>query len=329
MKRLRVALFGSPAFALPTLEALAARHELVLVVSQPDKPAGRGLKSRPSAVSHRANELDLELWHPRKLRSDEPFLERLRAAALDVAVTAAYGRILPDAVLEAPRHGVLNVHASLLPAYRGAAPVQWALIDGREQSGVTIMQTEAGLDTGPIRLQRAVDIGPDETAPELLERLAPLGAQTLLEALELLAADALPSTPQDDAAATLAPLLVASDGHLRWSDDAHSIYDRFRGVAAWPGSSFAYEGARVKVTAMRPVAREPAPDDSSRSTAGSAPGTVLAVSGDELLVATGQGPTDGGGHALRLLSVKPPGGREMSASAWANGRRLKVGDRLG
>src|SRR5690606_23591340 len=156
-------------------------------------------------------------------------------ADLDVAVTAAYGRILPPAVLSAPRHGALNVHASLLPSYRGAAPVQWAVIEGRRQTGVTIMQTEAGLDTGPVRLQRAVDIGPHEAAAALLARVAPLAAEALSASLELLARGALPSTPHDDDAATLAPLLVAADGQVRWGDPANAIYDRFRGVAAWPG----------------------------------------------------------------------------------------------
>lgn len=338
-RRLRVALFGSPAFALPTLRALHERHELVLVVSQPDKPAGRGMSVRPPPSAALARELGLELWQPTRLKRDLEFLQRLEAADLDVGVTAAYGRILPAAVFEAPRHGVLNVHASLLPQYRGAAPIQWALIEGREDTGVTIMQTEAGLDTGPVRLQRRVAIAPHEHAGDLMARLADVGAQALLEALELLAAGRLPSAPQDDDQATLAPLLSPEDGHVRWSEPAAAIYDRFRGVSAWPGTSFAYQGQRVKVTAMAAVEGEPgaqpgSPREASPAQGGGTParsepvagdtaaGAVLAIEQDVVLVAAGAG-------AVSLSRVKPPGGREMSASAWANGRRLVVGDRLG
>lgn len=319
MSRLRVALFGSPTFALPTLEALHANHDLVLVVSQPDKPAGRGMTVRPPPTAARARELGIELWQPTKLKRDADFLARLAEAELDVGVTAAYGRILPAAVFEAPRHGVLNVHASLLPKYRGAAPIQWALIDGAKETGVSIMQTEAGLDTGPVRLQRRVAIQPHETAPQLMDRLAVVGAEALSEALELLAADALPSRPQDDAAATLAPLLTAEDGHVRWGDTANAIYDRFRGVAAWPGTSFVHDGKRVKVLVMEPV---DGADPRSSVPAATEPGTVLDIAGQGVAVATGRG-------ALRLQLVKPPGGREMGAFEWANGRRLAVGERLG
>jgi len=323
---LRVALFGSPVFALPTLERLNREHQLVLLVSQPDKPAGRGLGLKPSAVTRRARELGIELLQPTKLRSDAVFLERLAAADLDVAVTAAYGRILPQAVLDTPRHGVLNVHASLLPSYRGAAPVQWAVIDGKRETGVTIMQTEAGLDTGPIRLQRKLLIGPHETAAELFPRLATLGAEALSASLELLAKGDLPSTPQDDAAATPAPLLVAADGYLRWGDSAGASYDRFRGVAAWPGTSFEHHGVRVKVTAMTPV------EVGSELRAADSlpvPGTVRAVSGEDLIVSAGANGDDSDATALRLERLRPPGGKEMSAAAWANGRRIGTGEILG
>src|SRR5690606_8487923 len=236
---------------------------------------------------------------PTTLRSDESCLSRLAELTPDVGVTAAYGRILPPRLLDIPRHGVLNVHASLLPKYRGAAPIQWALIDGAKETGVSIMQTEAGLDTGPVRLQRRVAIQPHETAPQLMDRLAVVGAEALSEVLELLAADALPSRPQDDAAATLAPLLTAEDGHVRWGDTANAISDRFRGVAAWPGTSFVHDGKRVKVLAMEPV---DGADPRSSVPAATEPGTVLDIAGQGVAVATGRG-------ALRLQLVKPPGGR--------------------
>lgn len=311
---LRVALFGSPTFALPTLDALHRHHDLVLVVTQPDKPAGRGLAMRASPAAQRARELGVEVAQPTRPRTDQAFHERLCALRLDVAVTAAYGRILPEAVLGAPRHGVLNVHASLLPKYRGAAPVQWALIDGEHETGITIMQTEAGLDTGAIRLQRRTAIEPNEDARELMERLAALGAETLLEALALLAEGTLPSTPQEDAAASHAPPLRAEDGHVRWGAPADTIVARHRGVALWPGTSFAFDGERVKVTALEARAFEGAGT--------SEPGTVLGLDDSGVRVATGRG-------VVRLMRVKPPGKREMAARAWANGRAVKAGTHLG
>lgn len=311
---LRVALFGSPSFALPALDALHRHHDLLLVVTQPDRPAGRGLALRASPAAQRARELGIEVAQPTRPRTDQAFHERLRALRLDVAVTAAYGRILPEAVLDAPRHGVLNVHASLLPKYRGAAPVQWALIHGEHETGITIMQTDAGLDTGAIRLQRRTAVEPHEDARALMERLAALGAETLLEALALLTEGTLPSTPQDDADASHAPPLRSEDGHLRWEASADSAFARHLGVALWPGTSFAFAGERVKVTALEARAFE--------GTGGAAPGTVLGLDDSGVRVATGQG-------VVRLVRVKPPGGREMAARAWANGRAVKAGTLLG
>ena len=314
MRPLRVVFFGSPDFALPSLEALLQRHEVVMVVAQPDKPAGRGMRVKAPPVAQRARELGRELWQPTKLRGDQAFLTRLAELAPDAGVTAAYGRILPPKLLDIPRHGVLNVHASLLPKYRGAAPIQWALISGEEETGVSIMQTEEGLDTGPVRLQRRTRVAPDEDAASLSRRLSRLGAEALTEALDLLAEGTLPLTPQDDAQATLAPLLKAEDGHVRWSDSARAVHDRFRGVSVWPGTSFECGGERVKVTSVAPL-----PD---RRTDGSEPGTVLEVGPEGLVVATGSG-------ALLLEGVKPAGGREMAARDWANGRGVGRGARLG
>ena len=315
---LRVAFFGSPDFALPSLDALARRHDVVLVVAQPDKPAGRGLALRVPPVAARARELGLELEQPRSVRSAR-FLERLASAAPDVGVTAAYGRILPPALLDVPQHGILNVHASLLPKYRGAAPVQWALINGEQETGITVMQTEEGLDTGPVRLQRRTDIAAGEGAASLMPRLARLGAETLIEALDLLAAGTLPSTPQDDAAATLAPLLTSQDGRVRWGDAANAVLARARGVAMWPGSWFEHDGTRVKALGLEelPVAADD--DDAPHS---AAPGTVMAVTPTGLSVATG-------GGALLLTRVKPAGAKAMDAREWSRGRGARVGDRLG
>ncbi len=285
-----------------------------MVVAQPDKPAGRGLRVTAPPVAERAREVGLELWQPTRLRSDEAFLARIAELSPDVGVTAAYGRILPPRLLDIPVHGVLNVHASLLPNLRGAAPVQWALIRGEAETGVSIMQTEEGLDTGPVRLQRRTAIAPAEDAGQLATRLAKMGAEALTEALDLLAEGTLPLVPQDDALATQAPMLTAEDGHVRWQDTARQVYDRHRGVSVWPGTSFAWGDGRVKVTELSAVEDEAADLR--------APGTVLSLGPDGILVATGNG-------SVRLGRVKPAGGRDMPARDWANGRGVKPGARLG
>ena len=310
--RLRVALFGSPEFAVAVLRALVDRHDVVLAVAQPDKPAGRGLAVRPPAVADAARTLGIPLAQPKKLRGDHGFRERLAEAELDVAVTAAYGKILPGDLLDVPRHGFLNVHASLLPKYRGAAPVQWALIRGETRTGATIMQTDEGLDTGPIRHQKALDIGAHETAAELFPRLATLGVDALLEALDRLASGTLPSEPQKDDEATHAPLLDREDGRLDWTRTAKQSYDRYRGVFVWPGTWFDHEGATVKVRDMRP-ADVPGP--------GATPGAVLEIGDDGVVVACRAG-------ALRLVTVQPASKRPMSARDWANGYGVDVGVHL-
>ncbi|AEB12589.1 methionyl-tRNA formyltransferase [Marinithermus hydrothermalis] len=309
--RRRLAFFGSPAWAVPVLEALAAHHEVVLVVTQPDKPAGRGLALTPAPVAEAAARLGLPVEKPARLKGNAAFLERFKTLGLDAAVTAAYGKLLPPELLEVPRHGFLNLHPSLLPKYRGAAPVQWALIRGERETGVTIMRTDAGLDTGPILLQWRTPIHPDETALELAERLRDKGIQLLLEALERL--EDLEPRPQP-ADGTYAPLLTKEDGRIRWTDPARAVYDRHRGVQPWPGSWFmhARDGGgrvRVKVHALFPAEGQ------------GAPGEVLAVEPEGVRVAVGEG-------AVRLVEVQPEGKRRMPAADWARGYGLRVGARL-
>lgn len=314
--RLRVALFGSPAFALPCLERLRRDHDLQLVVAQPDKPAGRGLRTRTPATAAWARAAGVPVAQPERLRGNDAFLATLRDLDLDVAVSAAYGKLLPTALLGVPREGVLNVHASLLPRHRGAAPVQWALIQGDAETGVTIMQTDAGLDTGAIRLERRTPIGPDEHAAELMDRLAVLGAEALGDALALLALGRLPSRPQDDAAATLAPRLTRADGRIRWDAPSAAVVARHRGVTPWPGSSFVLErdGREeiVKVHALR------AGDPSDR---GLPPGEIAAVDDAGLHVATADG-------AVVLGELQSPGRPRLPAAVWARGARLAAGARL-
>lgn len=306
---MRVAFFGSPEFALPSLLALNERFEVALVVSQPDKAAGRGLLSRPPAVARAAARLGLPLAQPARLKGNVEFADRLARLGPDVAVTVAYGKILPRSLLDLPRCGFLNVHASLLPKYRGAGPVQWALINGEQETGVSIMRTEAGLDTGPVCLARATAIAGDERAPELFARLAELGAGTIVEALEKLAAGELECRPQEDAEATFAPLLRREDGDLDWNRPAAASYQRFRGVAAWPGTRFDFAGNEVRVLDMRPVPGE------------GRPGEVLGIGEAGVVVAAGEG-------ALELVEVQPAGKRRMKARDWANGYRVRTGATL-
>jgi methionyl-tRNA formyltransferase len=294
------------------LERLHGEHDLVLAVAQPDKPAGRGMRARRPAVARRADELGVPVAQPARLKRDDAFRARLREAALDVAVTAAYGKILPADLLGVPRHGFLNAHASLLPELRGAAPIQWALIRGHTETGVSVMQTEPGLDTGPVRHVARTGIDPDETAPELAGRLSSLAADAMSEALRRLAEGRLPSRPQDDDLATEAPLLTKEDGHVRWADGARAVYDRWRGVVAWPGTRFAHAGARVRADRLR-VAAEGGREG--------APGEVVGIGADAVRVACGAG-------AVELDEVTPPGRRTMAAAAWARGAGLGTGDRL-
>jgi methionyl-tRNA formyltransferase len=303
---LRVAFFGSPAFALPVLEALRERFEIVLVVAQPDKPAGRGLKLTPPPVAVRAAELGLALEQPQRLRRNEAFSDRLRASGADVAVTCAYGKILPADLLAVPRHGFLNVHTSLLPRYRGAAPIQWALINGEDRTGVTIMRTDPGLDTGPVLLQESLAIGPDETALALAPRLSALGARLIVQAIEEI--DSLREELQDDSLATLAPLLTKDDGRIRFGDAASAVLNRYRGTAGWPGSWLEHGGRRLKVLSL------------ALGEGSGEPGTVLALE-PELTIAAAEG-------AVRLVVVQPEGRSRQTGSEWARAVGLSPGARL-
>lgn len=307
---MRVALFGSPAFALPALEALSANHEVALVVAQPDKPAGRGHKLTPPPVAVRAKELGLRLEQPPRLKRNEAFLEFVRNLELDVAVTAAYGKILPQALLDIPEHGFLNVHGSLLPKYRGAAPIQWALIDGERETGVSIMQTEAGLDTGPVRLVRRLELEDDDTALTVFDKLSVVGAEALTEALDRLEQGALPLCPQDDLQATHAPLLTKEDGQVRWDDPAEKIYNRYRGVVAWPGTHTTFEDKPLKLLALHPAQNQHGE-----------PGEVVGKSADGLTVACGEG-------AVLLQTVQPSGKPKMAAHDFANGYGVSLGSRF-
>ncbi|UBV42511.1 methionyl-tRNA formyltransferase [Deinococcus taeanensis] len=303
----RVAFFGSPAFALPVLEAIRARFEVTLVVAQPDKPVGRGLKLTPPPVAARAAELGLPLAQPRKLRGNAAFEAQLRDSGAEVAVTCAYGKILPLSVLTVPRFGFLNTHTSLLPAYRGAAPIQWALIRGESVTGTTIMQTDEGMDTGPILLQEPLPIAPEWTSVELADALSSQAARLIVQALASL--DALSPTPQDHARATHAPMLVKEDGFVRWADTARQIVNRSRGVAAWPQTTAFLGGARLKLGGL------------SVTDGQGAPGEVLNVTAGGVTVAAGEA-------AVLIRTVQPEARKALPAATWAQASGVTRGARL-
>ncbi len=304
--RRRLAFFGSPAWAVPVLEALARDHDVALVVSQPDRPKGRGLRLAPSPVVATAEHLGIPVAKPHRLRKDQQIAARLRELDLDAAVVAAYGQIIPEELLKIPRYGFLNIHPSLLPKYRGAAPVNWALINGEPETGVSIMQLDAGMDSGPVYVQEKTAVGPHETAQELSERLRDRGVELLLDVLAHLE-EREPKPQQGEP--SYAPLLTKEDGRIRWEEPAGKVYDRHRGVQPWPGSWFEYGGRRVKVLKMRPA------EGRGR------PGEVLAVEPEDVLVAAGEG-------ALRLIEVQPEGKRSMPAAAWARGYGVAPGTNL-
>jgi methionyl-tRNA formyltransferase len=303
---MRVAFFGTPSWAVPVLEALNRRHPVVLVVTQPDKPQGRGLKPTPSPVARYAEAQGLPVLKPERLKGNREFLEAFKEAAPQVAVTAAYGKVLPKEALEVPPYGFLNLHPSLLPKYRGPAPVQWALIRGERETGVSVMKTEEGLDTGPLYAVWRTEILPEEDAVALSERLRDKGIELLLEVLEGL--PHLVPVPQEGEA-SYAPLLTKEEGRVRFGEGAEAIYNRHRGVQPWPGSFFFRGGKRVKVLRMRP---EPGQGT---------PGVVQAVDREGVLVGTGEG-------LIRLLEVQPEGKRPMPAADWARGHGVGPGSRL-
>jgi methionyl-tRNA formyltransferase len=317
---MRVVFMGSPDFAVPCLRALVdAGHEVALVVSQPDKPAGRGGELKAPAVKTAALSLNLPIIQPKSARTG--YLERaLREAGAELAVVVAYGKILPKAVLEALPRGCINVHASLLPKYRGAAPIQWAVIDNEPETGVAIMQLDEGMDTGPVLLERRIAIDPDETSGELFERLAPLGASTLIEALAKI--DTLVPQPQDHARATHAPMLDKKDGAIDFTQPAAKVAARIRGVDPWPGAQALLRGQVVKLFRARALSNaETSNAGTSNAGTSNAAGTVVSIDATGLHVATGDG-------VVVIRDIQAPGRKRLSASQFAAGRGVAVGDVL-
>ncbi|WP_437605268.1 methionyl-tRNA formyltransferase [Sorangium sp. So ce834] len=310
---MRALFFGTPAIAVPSLEALASIADVVGVVCQPDRPAGRGLELKAPPVKVKAGELGLPVVQPEKIRTPE-FAAWVKDAAADVALVIAYGRILPKAVLDAPRRGCMNLHASILPRYRGAAPITWAIAGGEAETGVSLMQMDEGMDTGPVYAIHRIPIGPDTTADELAVDLGALAARVVREDLRRAVDGELEATPQDHEAATHAALLKKEDGRIRWDRSARQIHDHIRGMTSWPGAFTTIEGKALKVLAAR-VEREAEPG-------GAPPGTVVMASRNVVIVACGEG-------AIQLLRAQAEGRKPLAAADLVAGRTLQTGMVLG
>lgn len=308
---LRILFMGTPDFAAATLQALLQGPDTVVaVVTQPDRPKGRGKILTPPPVKVLALEAGVPVLQPTKIKTQE-FRDELAGYYPDVAVVAAYGRILPPALLELPPKGCINVHGSLLPAYRGAAPIQWAVINGDEQTGITIIQMDEGMDTGNILLTASLSMADDETAGSLFPKLAALGGATILEALALLKEGRLTATVQDHVHATMAPMLKKEDGRIDWQKSAREIHCLIRGLDPWPSAYCFLHGKRLKLFCPEVL----------HQTSNSEPGTLLSADKRGLLIATGR-------DCLLVREVQPEGKKRMTVEAFLCGITIEPGTRL-
>ncbi|MEJ2689253.1 MAG: methionyl-tRNA formyltransferase [Deltaproteobacteria bacterium] len=309
---MRIVFMGTPEFAVPSLTAMLAHgEEVVAVVTQPDRPRGRGRKVTPSPVKTVAEKAGLEVLQPTRIKTEE-FLDQLRAYRPDLIVVTAYGRILPKALIELPTHGTINVHASLLPKYRGAAPIQWAVINCEKETGVTIMQMDEGLDTGDILLPGRLSIDEDDTAGSLAEKLSGLGGRLLTEALDLLKKGKLLAKKQDESQATFAPLLDKEQGRIQWEMPAARISCLIRGLDPWP-SAYTFLGEE-RFRFFRPQVLG--------QTVNAKPGTLVGIRKDGLQISTGDG-------LLTVAEVQREGSRRMPVSAFLQGHPLAEGELFG
>ena len=314
MQKYRIAFMGTPEFAVPSLKALAedGRYDIVGVFCQPDRPAGRGKKLTACPVKQFAQQRGLPVFQFERIRWPEG-VEQLQALAPDAVVTAAFGQILTQALLDIPVHGTINVHASLLPGYRGPAPINWCIVNGEAKTGVTIMRTDIGIDTGDILSAVETPIGELETAGELTLRLADIGAKLLVETLPRYLSGELTPVPQDPEKASYQPMLDKAMGEIDWSLPAREIACRVRGFNPWPGAATDMPEGRLKLYLARAIDCD----------ADAAPGTVIASGAKEgLVVRCGEG-------ALEILELQAPGGKRMPAKAYLMGKRIEIGTILG
>lgn len=305
---MKILFMGTPDFAVPSLDALAAAgHQLVGAFSQPDKPKNRGMKLQPTPVKVCAERLGVPVFQPTKLR-DGTALETIRQLDPDLIVVAAYGRILPQEILDYPRLGCINVHSSLLPKYRGAAPIHWAILNGEKESGVTIMHMALALDAGDIIRQRATPIDPDETVEDLHDRLARLGAELLVETVAQLADGTATRTPQEESQVTLAPMLSRALSPMDWTRPARALHDQVRGLIPWPAAVTELGGVRCKILATTVL----------DETTGKAPGSVVAADKTGLKLACGDG------RVLRIDRLQADGGKRLAAADYLRGHPIPV-----
>ena len=308
---LNLVFCGTPGFAVPTLEKLVgARFVVRLVVTQPDRPRGRGMELAPSPVKQRALQLGLPLSQPDRIKNNQEFEARLAEVAPDAIIVVGYGRIIPAWMISLPRLGNLNLHASLLPKYRGAAPIQWAIARGESVSGVTTMRIDAGLDTGDILLQKEIPIAPDDTAVTLSPRMAALGAELMVETLHGLQDGRVRPRPQDDAQATLAPILKKEDGQVDFQLTAQEIANRLRGFQPWPGAYTSFRGKNLHIWKAQPAHH-------------AAAAAEIVVQDGHLIVGCGVG------SALELLEVQLEGKKRMPATDFVHGHQPRTGEKLG
>ena len=301
---MRLVYMGTPQFAVGPLRALAAAgHELAGVVTRTDKPAGRGRSVAAPPVKLAAMELGFPVFQPKRVREAE-FIETLRGLAPEAVIVAAYGQILPKEILDLPKFGCLNIHASLLPLYRGAAPINWAIIRGEHETGITIMRMDEGMDTGAVLMQERVPIDPKDTAGTLTEKLSVLGAKLITRALPLVEAGKLTEAPQDGSKATMAPLLKKENGLIDWTLPAAGIHDRVRGFSPWPGAYTFLEGKMVKIITTEVIAAQ------------GEPGLLYVKDKSFLDVGAGSG-------LLRLVSIQLEGKRPMTAAEFLRGHRVE------
>jgi len=308
---LNLVFCGTPRFAVPTLNRLVeVGFQVALVVTLPDKPRGRGLELSPPPVKNRAIELGLPVMQPEKIKNNEGFRARLAALKPAAIVVVGYGRLIPQWMISLPPLGNINLHASLLPKYRGAAPIQWAIACGETVTGVTTMRIDAGLDTGDILLQRELALTPEDTAETVAPRLAVVGAELMIETLRGLQTGTVHPRPQDDSRSTLAPLLKKEDGLIKFSRSAVEICNRLRGFQPWPGAFTRFRGKNLRVWAARPAATVLPPVD-------------MKVDGDRLMVGCGQG------ASVEILELQPEGKKRMSARDFIHGYHPNTGEKLG
>jgi len=311
---LRIVFCGTPAFAVPSLQHLIAQPDFHVeaVVTQPDRPRGRGQEMAASPVKGVALAAGIHIFQPEKIKSEDAF-EYFKRLAPDVVVIIAYGQIISQRLIDVPRLGWINLHASLLPKYRGAAPINWAIVNGETRTGLTTMRIDAGLDTGPMLLKYETEIGRDETAPELTSRLAEAGATLVAETLRGLESGAIAAGPQDSSQATFAPPLKREDGRIDWWLSARKIYNRIRGLQPWPGAFTSFRGKSCQIwgTPLKPIA------------AGGMPGIMLPTQEDGLLVICG------GASVLRVEQIQLEGRKRVTGQEFVNGARIVPGERFG